>query len=105
MTPSPGTRTSNDVLAAGRSHDVRGPAGRQAGGKPGNPPAAHRDGARPELREGDPRGGGRAVVIAPLPGEDAGPLLDGFDGVCLSGGPDIHPSAYGRDAHSALGPT
>ena len=49
--------------------------------------------------------GGRAVVIAPLPGEDAGPLLDGFDGVCLSGGPDIHPSAYGRDAHSALGPT
>ena len=50
--------------------------------------------------------GGRAVVIAPLPGEDAGPLLDGFDGVCLSGGPDLDPETYGaHERHAELGPT
>lgn len=49
--------------------------------------------------------GGLPVVIPPLPVEAVGPLLDGLAGVCLSGGPDIHPSAYGRDPHPALGPT
>jgi putative glutamine amidotransferase len=49
--------------------------------------------------------GGLPVVIPPLPGRAIGPLLDGLAGVCLSGGPDIHPSAYDRDPHPKLGPT
>ncbi|HEX6116787.1 MAG TPA: gamma-glutamyl-gamma-aminobutyrate hydrolase family protein [Solirubrobacterales bacterium] len=49
--------------------------------------------------------GGMPVVIPPLGGLGAEPVLAGFDGLCLSGGPDIHPSAYGRDPHPALGPT
>jgi putative glutamine amidotransferase len=49
--------------------------------------------------------GGLPVVIPPLPGPAVGPLLDGLAGICLSGGPDIHPSAYGRDPHAELGPT
>jgi putative glutamine amidotransferase len=49
--------------------------------------------------------GGLPVVVPPLPGPAAGRLLDGLAGICLSGGPDLHPSAYGRDAHPELGPT
>jgi putative glutamine amidotransferase len=49
--------------------------------------------------------GGLPVVIPPLPGPAIGPMLDGLAGVCLSGGPDIHPSAYGREPHAELGPT
>jgi putative glutamine amidotransferase len=51
------------------------------------------------------RAGGLPVVIPPLPRDALGPLLDNFAGVVLSGGPDIHPDAYGRDPHSQLGPT
>src|SRR5437763_1763484 len=32
-------------------------------------------------------------------------LLDRVDGICLSGGPDIHPSAYGHEPVDELGPT
>ena len=32
-------------------------------------------------------------------------LLTRLDGVCLSGGPDLDPAAYGARAHAALGPT
>lgn len=49
--------------------------------------------------------GGLPVVIPPLPPEAIGALLDGFSGVCLSGGPDIHPSAYGQHPDPHLGPT
>jgi putative glutamine amidotransferase len=49
--------------------------------------------------------GGLPVVIPPLPGPAIGPMLDGLAGLCLSGGPDIHPSAYGREPHPELGPT
>jgi putative glutamine amidotransferase len=49
--------------------------------------------------------GGLPVVIPPLPGPAVGPMLDGLAGLCLSGGPDIHPSAYGREPHAELGPT
>jgi putative glutamine amidotransferase len=49
--------------------------------------------------------GGMPVVIPPLGGLGDEPVLEGFDGLCLSGGPDMHPSAYGRDPHPALGPT
>lgn len=49
--------------------------------------------------------GGLPVVIPPLPGPAIEPMLEGLAGLCLSGGPDIHPSAYGREPHAELGPT
>jgi putative glutamine amidotransferase len=45
------------------------------------------------------------VVIPPLPVEAIPPLLSNFHGVLLSGGPDIHPEAYGESPHRELGPT
>src|SRR5690349_1081864 len=48
--------------------------------------------------------GGMPVVLPPLGDADA--LLDRLDGVCLSGGPDLDPEAYGAvDRHVELGPT
>jgi putative glutamine amidotransferase len=48
--------------------------------------------------------GGLPVVLPPL--GDAVAFLDRLDGVCLSGGPDLDPSAYGAlDRHAELGPT
>ena len=49
--------------------------------------------------------GGLPVVIPPLPEAAIAPMLEDLDAICLSGGPDIHPSAYGREPHEALGPT
>ena len=49
--------------------------------------------------------GGVPVVIPPLAEEAFEPLLDGVAGLCLSGGPDLHPAAYHQRAHQALGPT
>lgn len=49
--------------------------------------------------------GGLPVVTPPLSGDAAGALLANFDGVLLSGGPDIHPDVYGKDPHAELGPT
>jgi putative glutamine amidotransferase len=49
--------------------------------------------------------GGLPVVLPPLPIEAIGPLLDGLDGICLSGGPDLDPAEYGQDPHDELGPT
>ncbi len=49
--------------------------------------------------------GGIPVVVAPLRGDAIEPLLALVDGVCLSGGPDIDPRAYGEAAHAELGPT
>jgi putative glutamine amidotransferase len=45
------------------------------------------------------------VILAPLPAREIEPLLDRLDGVCLSGGPDIDPIAYGGSNHPELGPT
>ena len=45
------------------------------------------------------------VVVPPLVGPGLDALLDRVDGVCLSGGPDIHPAAYEADPHERLGPT
>jgi putative glutamine amidotransferase len=48
--------------------------------------------------------GGMPVVLPPLGDADA--LLDRLDGICLSGGPDLDPDAYGAsDRHVELGPT
>jgi len=51
------------------------------------------------------RAGGVPVVIAPLSPAATALLLGRLDGLLLSGGPDLHPSAYGADAHEQLGPT
>jgi putative glutamine amidotransferase len=45
------------------------------------------------------------VVIPPLDTAAIEPLLDGLWGLCLSGGPDLHPAIYGAEPHPALGPT
>jgi putative glutamine amidotransferase len=48
--------------------------------------------------------GGMPVVLPPLGDADA--FLDRLDGICLSGGPDLDPEAYGAlERHAELGPT
>jgi putative glutamine amidotransferase len=48
--------------------------------------------------------GGMPVVLPPI--GDAVAFLDRLDAVCLSGGPDLDPDAYGApDRHAELGPT
>lgn len=49
--------------------------------------------------------GGVPVVLPPVDVDVIGPLLAGLAGVCLSGGPDLHPAAYGAEPHPQLGPT
>ena len=49
--------------------------------------------------------GGLPVVMPPLELDTVAPLLANLDGVCLSGGPDLHPKAYGEGPHAELGPT
>ena len=51
------------------------------------------------------RAGAVPVIIPPLDVDSIGPLLDGLCGLCLSGGPDLHPSIYGADPSPLLGPT
>jgi putative glutamine amidotransferase len=48
--------------------------------------------------------GAMPVVLPPI--GDAAAVLDRLDGLCLSGGPDLDPDAYGAaDRHPELGPT
>jgi putative glutamine amidotransferase len=49
--------------------------------------------------------GGLPVILTPVAGSAIDPLLERLDAICLSGGPDLHPSAYAAPAHSELGPT
>lgn len=49
--------------------------------------------------------GGVPMVIPPLDSDAVEAVIDGLAGVCLSGGPDIHPDAYGAEPHPLLGPT
>jgi putative glutamine amidotransferase len=51
------------------------------------------------------RAGALAVVVPPMAGPAIPALLDRVDGICLSGGPDIDPDAYGAAPHPQLGPT
>jgi putative glutamine amidotransferase len=51
------------------------------------------------------RAGGIPVMLAPVSVRRIPDLLGHLQGVCLSGGPDIHPSAYGGENHPELGPT
>jgi putative glutamine amidotransferase len=48
--------------------------------------------------------GGLPVVMPPFGENEIEPLLDRFDGVCLSGGPDLDPDTYGAEPHPELGP-
>ena len=48
--------------------------------------------------------GGVPVVLPPLESRDVAPLVDQLAGICVSGGPDIDPAAYGAEPHERLGP-
>jgi putative glutamine amidotransferase len=49
--------------------------------------------------------GGIPVVVPPMGPDAADLLLDRVSGICLSGGPDLHPTAYAARSHEHLGPT
>lgn len=49
--------------------------------------------------------GGMPVVLPPVAPDAIAELLDRLDGVCLSGGPDLDPAAYGAQPEPELGPT
>jgi putative glutamine amidotransferase len=50
--------------------------------------------------------GGLPVVLPPVAPEHVPALLERLDGICLSGGPDLDPEAYGAPIrHPELGPT
>lgn len=49
--------------------------------------------------------GGLPVILAPIRTSQVDLLLERLDGLCLSGGPDLHPHAYGANEHPELGPT
>jgi putative glutamine amidotransferase len=49
--------------------------------------------------------GGIPVVVPPLRLDCIEPLLSRVGGVCLSGGPDLDPQAYGEPKHELIGPT
>ena len=50
------------------------------------------------------REGGVPLILSPLIGaQGAGPALKPLHGLILSGGEDIHPSAYGQPKHDRLG--
>jgi putative glutamine amidotransferase len=49
--------------------------------------------------------GGVPVVLPPIGVDGIEPLLSRLAGVCLSGGPDLDPAAYGAEPHALLGPT
>jgi putative glutamine amidotransferase len=71
----------------------------------------HGEPAQPEMALGltymraVERAGGVPVVLPPLEAGAMTTLLARLDGVCLSGGPDLDPEAYGARAHELLGPT
>jgi putative glutamine amidotransferase len=49
--------------------------------------------------------GGIPLVVPPLSSDALAPLLRQVAGVCLSGGPDLDPVAYGACPHKLTGPT
>ncbi|HWA53640.1 MAG TPA: gamma-glutamyl-gamma-aminobutyrate hydrolase family protein [Solirubrobacterales bacterium] len=70
----------------------------------GEPPRHEMALGLPYLR-GLEAAGALPVVMPPLGEEAIEPLLDRFDGICLSGGPDLDPGNYGAEPHPELGPT
>jgi putative glutamine amidotransferase len=51
------------------------------------------------------RAGAVPVIVPPMRAERIDALLAGLSGLVLTGGPDLHPRAYGAAPHPALGPT
>jgi putative glutamine amidotransferase len=51
------------------------------------------------------RAGAVPVILPPLRADAIDALVGHLDGLLLSGGPDLHPHAYGAEPHPALGPT
>jgi len=51
------------------------------------------------------RSGAIPVVLPPMELANVEALLDRLSGLMISGGPDVHPSAYGAQPDPALGPT
>jgi putative glutamine amidotransferase len=50
--------------------------------------------------------GGIPVILAPIDLDGVNGLVERLDGICLSGGPDLDPIAYGASRrHRELGPT
>ena len=76
-----------------------------------NDPLPESEPPQPELALGMPyvralaRSGAIPVVLPPLAIELVPALLRPLAAVCLSGGPDIDPAAYGAKRHEELGPT
>ena len=76
-----------------------------------NHPLPESEPPQPELALGMPyvralaRSGAIPVVLPPLAAELVPALLRPLAGICLSGGPDIDPAAYGAERHAELGPT
>ena len=51
------------------------------------------------------RAGGLPVVLPPLEPGAIDSLMGHLSGICLSGGPDLHPLGYDAEEHPMLGPT
>jgi len=51
------------------------------------------------------KAGGLPVIVTPVAEGAIDAMLDRLDGLCLSGGPDLHPSTYGAEPDPHLGPT
>jgi putative glutamine amidotransferase len=74
-------------------------------------PRKHGEPSVPEMALGLPyvaaleAAGALPIVIPPLRPEDVAGLVARLDGLVLSGGPDLAPSAYGASSHPELGAT
>jgi putative glutamine amidotransferase len=83
--------------------EVRSPGNRE--------PVAQGEPARTELALGERyldavrAAGGMPVILAPVGPDEIDTLVGRLDAIVLSGGPDLHPSAYGAPEHAQLGPT
>ena len=100
-------RGSDDaVTGPGRSSPLIGVTTSEVRrGRAGHAAARGRASAATRWRSGCPtcgRRGGRGlpVVMPPLDDDVIEPLLDRLDGICLSGGPDLDPDAYGAEPAS-----
>ena len=49
--------------------------------------------------EGVNLAGGTAVLLPPQPIDAAGRVLDGLDGLIITGGRDVDPAGYGQQRH------
>lgn len=51
------------------------------------------------------RAGGIPVIVPPYTAATIGGFVEHLDALCLSGGPDLHPSLYDAEPDATLGPT